>query len=93
MPAQRYFLLLCITALAITVTLWSQLGQRDIILDLLEGISTLSTCASCLAILIPLKSLAELGDGAFTRVLVDICIQVGVSTCYSTEAWFLNMGL
>lgn len=79
MPPRRFFLLLSITALAITVTLWSQLGQRDIILDLLKGISTLSSCASCLAILVPLKTLAELGDGAFTRVLVDICVQVGVS--------------
>lgn len=54
-------------------------ASRSYIQDLLANLEDLGTCSACLGgILAPLKALAELGDGAFTRLLVDFCVRLEI---------------
>lgn len=43
------------------------------VLDAARNASTLKNCASCQALLLPLKRLAVLGDKAFVSSMVKIC--------------------
>ncbi|KAJ7185414.1 sphingomyelin phosphodiesterase [Mycena filopes] len=46
---------------------------EDLIDDLINGFKNAVDCASCHALLVPLKLLAELGDAAFVPALVAAC--------------------
>ena len=62
----------------VVILLGASWVQRDLMYTLIAGLQNLSSCGSCLALLVPLKGLAKLGDDAFTEALVDICSGMGV---------------
>jgi hypothetical protein len=54
-------------------------GRQDLMFQLLEGIESLSSCGSCLALLLPLQALARMGDDALVEALISLCSGLGVS--------------
>jgi len=63
------FFLLLLVCLLLVIALAVSLGRRDVMYELLAGLEDLSSCASCLALLVPLKALANIGDDALTEAL------------------------
>lgn len=53
--------------------LWVSVARATIVNDILEAIKNAVSCTSCHALLVPLKTLAALGDGPFDNTIIAIC--------------------
>ncbi|KAI9629044.1 hypothetical protein KEM48_011203 [Puccinia striiformis f. sp. tritici PST-130] len=60
------------------VYLYNAYTHRDLVDQLAHSIENLSTCASCQALLIPLISIAHLGDDKLFSTLVSFCTGLGI---------------
>ncbi|KIJ98756.1 hypothetical protein K443DRAFT_133333 [Laccaria amethystina LaAM-08-1] len=58
---------------ALVGLLWVSVARATIVDDVLEAIKNAVSCTSCHALLVPLKSLAVLGDGPFEDTIIAIC--------------------
>lgn len=60
------------------VYLYNRSQKRDLIDELADSIENLSTCGSCKALLLPLVTIAHLGDQKFFSTLVSFCTGLGI---------------
>ncbi|KAG0146390.1 hypothetical protein CROQUDRAFT_657362 [Cronartium quercuum f. sp. fusiforme G11] len=56
------------------IYLYNRANQRDLVDELANSIEGLSTCASCKALLVPLVTIAHLGNTKFYSTLVSFCV-------------------
>jgi hypothetical protein len=57
--------------------------------DIIDGLKNAVDCDSCHSLLVPLKTLAELGDSAFVQTLTATCkvFKVGYSSLHSKRPY------
>ncbi|KAA1108823.1 hypothetical protein PGT21_026556 [Puccinia graminis f. sp. tritici] len=72
------FTIISIILAAAAVYLYNLYTHRDLVDQLAHSIENLSTCASCQALLIPLISIAHLGDSKLFSTLVSFCTGLGI---------------
>ncbi|PLW08860.1 hypothetical protein PCANC_21846 [Puccinia coronata f. sp. avenae] len=72
------FSILSLVLAALAVSLYNWYTRRDLVDQLAHSIENLSTCASCKALLIPLVSIAHLGDHKLLATLVAFCTGLGI---------------
>lgn len=75
---RRLVVLLSILAISTSVFLYTRFTEIDLISDLVVSLSSLSSCGTCIAALVPLKTLANLGDEPFVRTFVAVCSGLGI---------------
>lgn len=72
------FTIISIILAALAVYLYNLYTHKDLVDQLALSIENLSTCASCRALLIPLISIAHLGDQKLLSTLVAFCTGLGI---------------
>lgn len=72
------FTIISIILAALAVYLYNLYTHKDLVDQLALSIENLSTCASCRALLIPLISIAHLGDQKLLSTLVAFCAGLGI---------------
>jgi hypothetical protein len=55
------------------ILLWCSVGSASLLDDILAKLEAAVDCGSCLALMVALKGLSELGDGAFVTVFTEVC--------------------
>ncbi|CAH7686937.1 Metallo-dependent phosphatase-like protein [Phakopsora pachyrhizi] len=71
-------LMLSILLSSLGIYFYNSSTSNDLINELASSIENLSTCASCKALLIPLISIAHLGDQKFYDTLVTFCTRLNI---------------
>lgn len=60
---------------------WRPTANAGLVDDIVNAIKNAATCATCQGLFVPLKVLATLGDGPFTKTFVAVCKVISVSSC------------
>ncbi|GAA97575.1 uncharacterized protein L969DRAFT_83875 [Mixia osmundae IAM 14324] len=78
MTRLRIYLLGLGFVLALALFMISTIAPGNLALELFQSFSALTTCSACFGALLPLRTLARLGDDTFTAALVKFCIGLGI---------------
>ncbi|MBW0519339.1 hypothetical protein O181_059054 [Austropuccinia psidii MF-1] len=75
---RSFWISLSILSCALGVYLYNIYAHQDLVDQLAQSIEKLSTCGSCQALLVPLVSIAHLGDAKLYKTLVGFCTGLGI---------------
>ncbi|KAF4583315.1 hypothetical protein EYR38_002064 [Pleurotus pulmonarius] len=66
-------------ALTSWLLLLASVVNAGLVDDIIDALKNAATCGSCHTLLVPLKGLAYLGDGAFTKAITAVCTTLNLS--------------